>query len=97
MTRLAVPDPLAQGEDTGEDWFIEHVMGELDAPNEFFYDAAAGKLYFYYNASTSEWPTAHRPVQQDVWKLTVSCAWWLCRCAPAAHDYLLHGRQPRHL
>jgi len=51
---MCVPTRTAQGEDTGEDWFIEHVMGELDAPNEFFYDAAAGKLYFYYNASTSE-------------------------------------------
>ncbi len=27
--------------------FVEHIFEELDAPNEWFYDKATGKLYFY--------------------------------------------------
>lgn len=32
-------------------FFIENVLDELDAPGEWFYDAAASKLYMWYNAS----------------------------------------------
>ena len=40
-----------EGDDAGGEWFIEGVMQELDAPNEYYYDAAGKKLYFYPNAS----------------------------------------------
>lgn len=33
------------------EWWVEGVYEELDALNEYFYDAAAGKLYFIPNAS----------------------------------------------
>lgn len=48
----------AEGDSTGEDWFIEHVREELDAPKEFFLDAAAQKLYFFHNASAGTPPPA---------------------------------------
>lgn len=41
----------AEGENTGADWFIEHVLEELDAPTEFYLDIANQKLYFYHNAT----------------------------------------------
>ena len=48
----------AEGDSTGEDWFIEHVREELDAPKEFFLDAATQKLYFFHNASAGTPPPA---------------------------------------
>lgn len=46
----------AEGESTNEAWYLENVMELLDAPNEFFYDAAAGKLYYFYNGTTGSPP-----------------------------------------
>ena len=43
----------SRGGDAGQEFFIEGVMDELDAPGEFFYDAAAKKLYLFHNASGS--------------------------------------------
>ena len=34
-----------EGDDAGGEWFVEGLLEELDAPNEFFYDAEAKKLY----------------------------------------------------
>lgn len=52
----------AEGDDKGEDWFIEHVAEELDAPREFFFEASTQRLYFFHNdtpgtppPSTWEW------------------------------------------
>ena len=33
------------------DWFIENVFEEFDSPNEFFWDKATQKLYYYHNAT----------------------------------------------
>ena len=40
-----------EGNDAGEEWFLTNIMEELDAPNEFFYDADAQLLYFFANVS----------------------------------------------
>eukprot|EP01064_Diplonema_japonicum_P030955 TRINITY_DN539_c0_g1_i1.p1 TRINITY_DN539_c0_g1~~TRINITY_DN539_c0_g1_i1.p1 ORF type:complete len:807 (+),score=265.40 TRINITY_DN539_c0_g1_i1:43-2463(+) len=41
----------SRGSNVGGDWFIENVFEEFDYPNEFFYDRAAKKMYFYHNAT----------------------------------------------
>jgi hypothetical protein len=41
----------SRGGDSGQEFFIENVMDELDAPGEFYHDVASGKLYLLYNAS----------------------------------------------
>jgi hypothetical protein len=46
----------ARGSDGAGDWYIENVLEELDAPGEFYFDKAAGKLYFYYNSSSPTTP-----------------------------------------
>jgi hypothetical protein len=38
-----------EGSDKGGEWFVTNVIEELDADNEFFYDASAQKLYFMPN------------------------------------------------
>jgi len=38
-----------EGNDSGGEWFITNVIEELDADNEFFYDATTKKLYFLPN------------------------------------------------
>ena len=34
-----------------QEFFIENVLDELDAPGEWFYDAAGKKLYLWHNAT----------------------------------------------
>jgi len=41
----------AEGSAAGGDFFVEHVLEELDAPNEFFLDARGQRLYYITNAS----------------------------------------------
>ena len=41
----------ARGSDKGAEWFIENVMEELDAENEFFFDKETSELYLYYVSS----------------------------------------------
>lgn len=40
-----------EGFDSAQEWFIENVLEELDAENEFFYDAPTQQLYLYYNGT----------------------------------------------
>ncbi len=40
-----------EGADKGEDWFVDHIFEELDAPREFYYDAGAQRLYYFHNAT----------------------------------------------
>jgi len=40
-----------EGCDIAAEFFVEGVLEELDAVNEYFYDAEAGKLYFMPNAT----------------------------------------------
>ena len=42
-----------EGSDTAGEWFIENVLEELDAPNEFFFSAEERKLYLYYNGTAA--------------------------------------------
>ena len=37
-------------------WWVENVMEECDAPEEFYYDAAAQRLYFNFNGSAGAAP-----------------------------------------
>jgi hypothetical protein len=48
----------AEGDDKGEDWFIEHVAEELDAPREFFFEAATQRLYYFHNDTAGTPPPA---------------------------------------
>ena len=41
----------SEGHVSGAEWFVENVMEELDAPNEFFFDKASSSLYLYYNGT----------------------------------------------
>lgn len=48
----------AEGEQTGEDWYLEWVQDELDYPNEFFIDWERNQMFYYYNgtgAPPSDW------------------------------------------
>ena len=40
-----------EGNDGAGEWFIEGLMAELDAPNEYFYNASTGLLYLYWNGT----------------------------------------------
>jgi hypothetical protein len=48
----------SRGGDSGQEFFIENVKEELDAPGEFFYDATTKMLYLWYNATGSTPPPA---------------------------------------
>jgi len=41
----------AEGSDTGEDWYLDHIAEELDSPCEFYFDVASQRLYYFHNAS----------------------------------------------
>jgi len=41
----------SRGSDEGGDWFISNVFEELDYENEFFFDEAEAKLYFFFNST----------------------------------------------
>jgi hypothetical protein len=41
----------AEGDDTGEDWYIDHVFEELDYAKEFYFDYATQRLYYVHNAT----------------------------------------------
>jgi len=40
-----------RGSNSGSQWFVENIFEELDAPNEYFYDASTAKLYFCLNGT----------------------------------------------
>jgi hypothetical protein len=46
----------SRGGDAGQEFFIENLMDELDAPGEFFYDPASKRLYLFHNASGAPSP-----------------------------------------
>jgi hypothetical protein len=48
----------AEGDSSGEDWFVEHVLEEVDAPREFYLDVAGQKLYYGHNATPGTPPPA---------------------------------------
>jgi hypothetical protein len=41
----------ARGSPSGGEWYVDGIFEELDAPNEFFYDATSQLLYYYYNGT----------------------------------------------
>ena len=41
----------ARGDDNGSDWFLENLIEELDAPNEYFFDENTQRLYYMFNTS----------------------------------------------
>jgi hypothetical protein len=41
----------AEGDETGEDWYIDHVLEELDAPKEFYFDYSTQRLFYVHNAT----------------------------------------------
>ena len=46
----------SRGGDSGQEFFIENVAEELDAPGEFFYDSTTKMLYLWFNATGSTPP-----------------------------------------
>jgi hypothetical protein len=42
----------ARGCSSGAEWYIENIMEELDAPNEWFYDETREILYYFPNSSS---------------------------------------------
>ncbi len=48
----------AEGTDVGEDWFIDHVKEELDAPREFYFESESQLLFYVHNASAGTPPPA---------------------------------------
>ena len=48
----------AEGDSTGEDWYIEHVKEELDSPREFYFEAATQRLWYFHNATQGTPPPA---------------------------------------
>ena len=46
----------AEGADEGEDWYVDHILEELDAPREFYFDAGAQQLYYFHNATAGTPP-----------------------------------------
>jgi len=55
-----------EGCEEGQEYWVEGVLEELDAPNEFFHDAAGGVLYFYPNASDASGPSGAPPQDLQV-------------------------------
>jgi hypothetical protein len=41
----------SRGGNAGQEFMIENVLDELDAPGEWYHDPAAGKLYLWYNGT----------------------------------------------
>jgi len=41
----------AEGSDSGEDWYVDHILEELDSPREFYFEAASQTLFYVHNAS----------------------------------------------
>jgi hypothetical protein len=70
----------AEGHSKGAEWFIENVIEELDAPNEFYYDKASKELYLFYNGtgtppSSVEVPSlAELIVMQGTKQMTIDVA-----------------------
>ncbi|CAE7459201.1 hypothetical protein AK812_SmicGene39094 [Symbiodinium microadriaticum] len=55
-----------EGVKTGGQWWIENVLEECDAPNEFFYDHESRMLYFSFNGTNTE------PDGSEQWVLPVT-------------------------
>jgi hypothetical protein len=53
----------ARGSNKGAEWFVENIMEELDAENEFYFDESSSMLYLYYNASAGTAPPADMVVE----------------------------------
>ena len=48
----------ARGCKYGQEWFIDNIFEELDAPGEWFYDETEQKLYLYPNGTNDSLPTS---------------------------------------
>ena len=48
----------ARGCNYGQEWFVENIFEELDAPEEWFYDVASKKLYLYPNITDGNIPSS---------------------------------------
>lgn len=62
----------ARGNNNGDQFFIENVMEELDGASEWYFDASAKMLYFFYNASSGTPPPANTTYVVPVLKTLLS-------------------------
>ena len=44
-------------QDYAEEWWIDNVFEELDAPNEFWFNASSGQLYLAYELRCVSYPS----------------------------------------
>ena len=58
------------------DWFVENVLEELDAPNEFFFSKAEQKLYYVHNGTGPPPATATYEVPQQRTLFNLSSSRW---------------------
>ena len=67
-----------EGEDESAEFYVENVVEELDAPGEWFFDAAAGQLTLWWNATDGVPPPANGslavPVLRELFNVTGSQA-----------------------
>lgn len=48
----------AEGDHKGEDWYLEHVLEELDSPREFFFEEKSQRLFYFHNDTQGTPPPA---------------------------------------
>jgi len=54
-----------EGMTTAGQWWVENVLEECDAPDEFYYDAKGGKLYYNFNGTVGAGP----PQAAQTWEV----------------------------
>ncbi|KAK8812318.1 hypothetical protein WA158_007552 [Blastocystis sp. Blastoise] len=65
----------ARGGSTGQEFFIENVFEELDAPTEWFYDKVTKQLYFYPNGTIDNFKQIRVPRTQRLIELRGSASY----------------------
>ena len=48
----------ARGHNVGQEWFVDNIFEELDAPGEWFYDETEKLLYFFPNGTEDDLPAS---------------------------------------
>ena len=72
--------------------YIENVAEELDYPNEYFFDAASGLLYYFHNATGAPPPSTVfvTPILSQLFVLEGSQV--RCVCVFILHVFFSSGR-----
>ena len=60
----------------GSDWFISHVLEELDAPTEYYYSPSAKVLYYFHDAQCHSWEAFFGKIISFYLLLAVISGFW---------------------